>query len=346
MSLFAPFAAILGAPSVLLALVLSAVTLLELERRWTRACRFAGMHPGTPAFVLDGLAILAVLLAVMGVVLALTQAIVSALQSAVNRVSSLPWQIDGTAAGLTLGAAIALVALIVLIRRMTVRFPSTIPPTERAAVNVLPLAASRATHLPPAAASAAAPALPPPSDFEEEPQLVMLRTRQTRPRAASVPEHPEPHSAVQPETKPSTQRAHRGVIVIVVLLLAAGAAGVVYRDALLPVLSGFATTQGGAIIALSSSVDVPAPSPIPTVSATVAPPSALPVMQVAAGRLNLRAGPGTDYPVLTTLSRGDEVEYLGETAGSGENVWMRVRAGTQEGWVFRAFLRDPTFPSP
>ncbi len=346
MSLFAPFAATLGAPLVLLALVLSAVTLLELERRWTRARRFAGMHPGTPAVVLDGLAILAALLAVMGGVLALTQAIVSALQSAVTRVSSLSGSIDGTTAGLTLGAAIALVALIVLIRRMTMRFPSTTPPTERTAANVLPLAASGETHLPRASAIAAAPSPRPSSDFEEEPQLVMLRTRQARLRAAPMPEQPEPRSAVQPETKPSTRRAHRGVIVIVALLLAAGAAGVVYRDALLPVLSGFATTQEPTIIALPSSVDVPAPSPVPTVSATVAPTSALPVLQVVAGRLNLRAGPGTDYPVLTTLSRGDEVEDLGETAGSGENVWMRVRAGTQEGWVFRAFLRDPTSPSP
>jgi len=39
------------------------------------------------------------------------------------------------------------------------------------------------------------------------------------------------------------------------------------------------------------------------------------------------------------LKRGDEVIGLGETAGSGEDMWVRVRAGTQEGWVFRAFLQ-------
>jgi hypothetical protein len=39
------------------------------------------------------------------------------------------------------------------------------------------------------------------------------------------------------------------------------------------------------------------------------------------------------------LKRGDDVIDLGETAGSGEDMWVRVRAGTQEGWVFRAFLR-------
>ncbi|PMP77491.1 MAG: hypothetical protein C0183_17265, partial [Roseiflexus castenholzii] len=67
---------------------------------------------------------------------------------------------------------------------------------------------------------------------------------------------------------------------------------------------------------------------------------------VAVERLNLRTGPGADYPVLTILSRGDKVEYLGKTAGSGADVWIRVRAGTQEGWVFRAFLQEPTSPSP
>jgi hypothetical protein len=43
------------------------------------------------------------------------------------------------------------------------------------------------------------------------------------------------------------------------------------------------------------------------------------------------------------LKRGDDVIDLGETAGNGEDRWVRVRAGiggcTQEGWVFRAFLR-------
>ena len=45
------------------------------------------------------------------------------------------------------------------------------------------------------------------------------------------------------------------------------------------------------------------------------------------------------YFSISILKRGDDVIDLGETAGNGEDRWVRVRAGTQEGWVFRAFLR-------
>lgn len=345
MSLFTTLAAMLGAPSVLFALVLIAVSLLELERRWTRMRRFAGMQAGAPAFVLDSLVILTALLAVIGIVLMLTQAIVSVLQYTVTQISGLAWQIDGAAAGLTLGATTALIALIVLIRRMTVRSPSATHRAESAEAPPSRLPVFDEPHPPSAAAIPAAPNRDTSSGFEEEPHLVMLRARRAMPRSAPASEQPGAHDRVQSEPKPATRRFHRGVMAVVALLLAVGVVGVIYQDAVLPILSDL-KTQAQMIVSLPFNADVPAPSPAPAVSATVVPSAGPPVLQVVAERLNLRTGPGIDYPVLMTLSRGDEVEDLGETAGSGADGWIRVRAGTQEGWVFRAFLREPTSPSP
>jgi len=53
--------------------------------------------------------------------------------------------------------------------------------------------------------------------------------------------------------------------------------------------------------------------------------------------LYVREGPGTDYPVLSTLPRGDKVEAE-TTAGA----WVRVRlAGGREGYVFAKYVRFP-----
>jgi hypothetical protein len=345
MSLLTTLAATLGTPPALFALVLISVSLLELERHWTRTRRFAGMQAGAPAFVLDGLAILAALLVVIGIVLMLTQAIVSVVQYTVAQISGLAWQIDGTAAGLTLGVTIALIALLGLIRRMTVRLPSATQRAERAEATLARRLALDEPHPPFAPALPAAPDRATSSDLEEEPHLVMLRARRAKPRSAPTPAQPWLHGGVQPEPKPSTRRFHPGVMAVVALLLAVGAVGVMYRDTVLTMLADL-ETQAHMVVPLPLGADVPASTPAPTVFAPVAPPSAPQMVQVVAERLNLRAGPGTNYPVLATLRRGDEVEPLGETTGSGADVWIRVRSGTQEGWVFRAFLREPTSPSP
>lgn len=47
--------------------------------------------------------------------------------------------------------------------------------------------------------------------------------------------------------------------------------------------------------------------------------------------LNLRQGPGTNFPVLLTLSAGQTVPIIGRL---GDNTWWQVRSGTTHGWVF------------
>lgn len=48
---------------------------------------------------------------------------------------------------------------------------------------------------------------------------------------------------------------------------------------------------------------------------------------------NLRAGPGTDDPIVETLKKGTAVEAL---AARGE--WIQVRAGALTGWIHRSLL--------
>jgi uncharacterized protein YgiM (DUF1202 family) len=67
----------------------------------------------------------------------------------------------------------------------------------------------------------------------------------------------------------------------------------------------------------------------------------LPLEVVVASRLNVRAGPGAEHPVVGKLSRGEQVRVLEEADG-----WKRVRpdAGGLEGWVAGEYLQSPSTP--
>ena len=58
---------------------------------------------------------------------------------------------------------------------------------------------------------------------------------------------------------------------------------------------------------------------------------------VLPNRLNLRAGPGTNQTVLTSLRSGEEVHLLGRTEN---NAWLQIRTEAgQEGWAATRYLR-------
>jgi SH3-like domain-containing protein len=59
---------------------------------------------------------------------------------------------------------------------------------------------------------------------------------------------------------------------------------------------------------------------------------------VSARQLNLRSGPGSEYAVVTKLSRGDAVACLERSASTSGQVWIRVRNGSYDGWVNEKFL--------
>ncbi|MFH0787149.1 MAG: SH3 domain-containing protein [Pseudomonadota bacterium] len=68
---------------------------------------------------------------------------------------------------------------------------------------------------------------------------------------------------------------------------------------------------------------------------------------ITAGSLNLRACPGLNCQILTTLKRGEEVIKISQ---EGEWLKVRVKAGKIEGWVSSRFVSSkppkPVVPSP
>ena len=89
----------------------------------------------------------------------------------------------------------------------------------------------------------------------------------------------------------------------------------------------------------------PAPrqAPPPPPVARPEPPPQHPSFYVKVGRLNLRAGPGMDFPKLGLLERNEEVEKLGEAES-----WYQVRVkrdGTL-GWVSSEYLSSTPVTSP
>jgi len=59
--------------------------------------------------------------------------------------------------------------------------------------------------------------------------------------------------------------------------------------------------------------------------------------------LNLRAGPGKGYPVLSVLPAGAEVQAAGErVTPSGGGAWLPVETCQGSGWVDAAYLRLAT----
>jgi hypothetical protein len=66
--------------------------------------------------------------------------------------------------------------------------------------------------------------------------------------------------------------------------------------------------------------------------------SATDVRAVGGNRVNMRAGPGTGYGVLTTLSRGDRVIVL-DDPGQGW-VKLRVQDGGRVGWMAASLLDE------
>ena len=58
----------------------------------------------------------------------------------------------------------------------------------------------------------------------------------------------------------------------------------------------------------------------------------------AAVRLNVRGGPGLDYPVLDTLRVGERV-----LINTCQNDWCRITHVGIDGWVFAPYLVSATF---
>jgi len=85
------------------------------------------------------------------------------------------------------------------------------------------------------------------------------------------------------------------------------------------------------------------PTAVPPVATQTdqAPPTAPTVGEVrfvTSVELNVRAQPGADYTIVLVLSRGDQVQLLGETAEVDGSIWVAIEAQEAQGWVNAKFL--------
>ena len=84
------------------------------------------------------------------------------------------------------------------------------------------------------------------------------------------------------------------------------------------------------------------PTPAPTntapaveiVSATLTPIPEVEVGMVEVDLLNIREGPGINYPILGSLARGEKFYILSEVVNSTNNKWLLISPTTDSfGWV-------------
>ncbi len=81
------------------------------------------------------------------------------------------------------------------------------------------------------------------------------------------------------------------------------------------------------------------PTPAPTVAPTATPPITLTAevsAEVLANVLNIRQGPGTQYPSVGTLTRGQRVNVIGRSA---DGKWWAIPYHGGAGWIFAALTR-------
>ena len=74
----------------------------------------------------------------------------------------------------------------------------------------------------------------------------------------------------------------------------------------------------------------PTPSPTPPPTPTPTPTSPSPTVRIS-GTMNLRAGPGTNYPILGQAAAGDQFPISGKNPAGG---WWQIIYGGQYAWVY------------
>ena len=101
-----------------------------------------------------------------------------------------------------------------------------------------------------------------------------------------------------------------------------------------PVAEGQAVTNNDVEITAEPTVaapSVPAETPASVPEPTQAPTLAPPRLVVTSPLVNVRAGPGTEYPVITTIERGEEFDIVGKDA---PGTWWRFCCiDDQPAWV-------------
>lgn len=120
-----------------------------------------------------------------------------------------------------------------------------------------------------------------------------------------------------------------GFVLIIVIVAGVTLSALVRKTA--PIETSAASTTGKT----ASVTATPAPTPTSLPTATPQPTDPPVSLQVTANRLNLREEPGSDAPLLMTLSSGDRLEQLAEP----EEDWVKVKtADGTVGYVYAPYV--------
>jgi uncharacterized protein YgiM (DUF1202 family) len=121
------------------------------------------------------------------------------------------------------------------------------------------------------------------------------------------------------------------LICLVVLMLAPAACGTMAQAG-----------QQTPILTIQTAPPLPTATVQPTARPTVAPTetaTATPLAQVQVTRsVNLRTGPGMDFPVIRTLRVKTTVDLIALRDEHGER-WYQARVGDDQGWISGAILK-------
>lgn len=96
----------------------------------------------------------------------------------------------------------------------------------------------------------------------------------------------------------------------------------------------------------TTTTPTPVVTPTPDAMSTESPTAeatALPIGIVQDFYVNVREGPGTDYPVMElewVLEKGDAVKIVDQSSGDGCDTWVKIRMyNDKEGWVCGTYIR-------
>jgi len=97
------------------------------------------------------------------------------------------------------------------------------------------------------------------------------------------------------------------------------------------------TDSSNSVESLSPTSESPSPTPraestaTPRLQSTPTPKPALPIITITGARVNIRSGPGTNYPVIQTLDRNDTAPATGFNSGQ---TWVQIELPDRTlGWV-------------
>jgi hypothetical protein len=345
-----------GNPWLVPVLLALAVIFLEAERWWTRRRRRHGKRGGLPARLLDGLSIFSAVLCVASALALLIRGTIAVVVFAGEllgwagaRVSANPWIL------IVPVGAVALVGVAIAFRRGWLRLPrrssalrsggrtlkerigatdaTSTPPIDSIGMPIIPTAAApevgdQRVSVATISVATVAPARQGPARPEPDMAVASLSMLEQRRRPSGIPP-PQSFLTKEPSTgKPRRSRLPLAIVSLVIV--AVGGATLFFPQQ----LSTLLTRQQDA----TSHAAVPTARSIPTSIPNTRAPELHVIMRVKSDVLNLRARPGTDQQILTTLRQGTEVLLLNETQTVAGNTWVKVRVGEREGWVSQELL--------